>query len=251
MVSVFMFVLNNYAMQKDRFTVVVRNNYGAQIEVMYTLQGKQQIMVVNVDKDHFLGSSDLLSGNVKIYRAGALVGHLAAGYEMPVAALDQIWAQQKHELADALLLIVTSAPGRLVIQYHPTNKETLVMKDRMEQLQGDVMDQFRGLQKYGLEKKLTPDRILAIQSWKEEVIPGGWVVGRATTGEDIARYILELPIGYNADAVQDQFKKLSLKWHPDRQEMPYLKELGQKVMPLIIHARNLLQEALRDKGQLQ
>ena len=74
-------------------------------------------------------------------------------------------------------------------------------------------------------------------------------MGRATTGEDIARYILGLTPDYNEASVKESYKKLSLQWHPDKQTLPALKDLAQKVMPIINHARDILMQALQDKGK--
>lgn len=240
-----------FAMKADNpedFYVTVRNNYGAQIEVSFVLAGKAIIKVVNLDLDATLGLASNISGDIKIYRAGALVGHLAAGFTLPAQALGQLWAQQRKQPIDnTLLLTVTPALGRLVVSYRPTQQSTLTVMVEIKKLEGGVMDQFPGLEKYGLEKKLTPDQILAIRSPNEVVIPGGWIVGRATTGEDIARYILELPIGYNAASVQAAYKKLSLQWHPDKQKLEGMKETAAQVFTLITHAKDLLTQALGDR----
>lgn len=241
----------SYAMKAEKpkdFYVTVRNNYGAQIELTYISAGKALTKVVNLDQNLTIGLAGSLSGDIKIYRAGALVGHLAAGFTMPAQALGQIWAQQrKQEVDNTLLLTVTPAFGKLVVNYRPTQQITVENMAKAKEVTGGVMDQFPGLQKYGLDKTLTPAQILDIKAPHEVVVPAGWVA-RSTTGEDIARYILGLPAGYNAASVQDAFKKLSLKWHPDKQHLETMKETAEQVFHILTHAKELLMQALREKG---
>lgn len=236
-----------FAMQDPK--IAVRNNYGAQIEVTYTLQGNEIKKAVALDQNFILGPASKLQGDVKIARAGAFVGHLAAGYSMPINGLSQIWAQQQQPMTDTLLLTVTSQPGKLVIAYRPVAEETLRNIDLGKKFEGGVLDQFAGLKKYGLEKTLTPAQILAIRSWKDVVIQAGWHGFGAITGEDIARYILGLTPDYNEASVKKAYQALSLQWHPDKQTLQTMKDFAQQVMPIINHARDLLLQALQDKGQ--
>jgi len=239
------------AMKAESFNVMVKNNYGAQIEVEYAAGGKTFKKVVNLDRILPLGLSDQLHGSITINRVGAIKGRVTASYKIDVNGLGQVWGQKKKPGADTLLVKVKSTSlHQFNVAYAPGIKSKLEMRENVEKLApGDALDEFPGLKKYGLEKTLTPDQILAIRAPNEVVIAGGWIA-RATTGEDIARYILELPLGYNQDSVKKAYMALSLKWHPDKQpaHLQGLKDFAQKVMPVITHARDLLTEALRERG---
>jgi len=239
------------AMKAESFNVVVQNNYGAQIEVDYTVGPKAFHIVVNPSDKWSLGTSDKLQGSITINRVGAIKGRVTASYKIDVNGLGQVWGQKQKPGADTLQVKVKSTSlHQFDVTYAPGVKIELEIQEKVKKLvPGDVIDEFPGLKKYGFNKTLTPDQILAIRAPNEVVIAAGWIA-RATTGEDIARYILELPVGYNQDSVKKAYMALSLKWHPDKQpaHMQGLKDFAQKVMPVITHARDLLTEALRERG---
>lgn len=232
-------------MQVDKFKVAVRNNFGAEIVVEYTYSGKLVKRKVTEKADLILGDIRNLSGEIKIYRAGDWLGRVSyLNYKVEVNALAQAWHQINKPLNSDVLLLVVNPDSK--IGFMGASEEQLKIRAFGQTFEGDVLDQFPDLKKYDLQKKLTPDRVLAIQSYNEIVIPGGWVSG-ATTGEDIARYILGLPKGYNADSVNRAYRELALKWHPDNQKIEGMKAFAQKVFPVIKKAQEILSQALDKK----
>ncbi len=239
------------AMEAKSFNVVVLNSYGAQIEVNYNVGPKHFKMVVNPNEKLPLGSSDKLQGSLTINRVGASVGWLTKSYVMQIPGLEQAWMQKQKPGTDTLQVVVEStALQQFDVTYVPVAQSALEAESKIKKLApGDVLDEFPGLKKYGLEKTLTPERILAIKAWNEEVVPAG-LLARATTGEDIARYILGLPIGYTRADVEHAYDALAAKWHPLRQpqHLPGLVDFAKQVMPLIIQAKNILIKKLNAEG---
>lgn len=227
----------------ERFKIAVQNQYGAPIEAVYTYNGKKVTTRIAEDSAPVLGFADSIEGDIVISRSGAVMGHTAKSWQLQRNALWQIWEQQRRPDTDTLLLKVGSAYGgaQITVGYGVTEEKLL---NSGKKLQGDVLDQFPGLAKY----KLTPAQIINIQSWRDVVVPGGWLAG-AATGEDIARYIVGLPKKYDKASLDRAYRELALQWAPDKQALPAMKEFATKVMQVINHARDLLNDALREKGQ--
>lgn len=226
----------------DDFKIAVHNNYGAPIDVIYTLNGNKITKKLG-DKGFFtLGTNNRIEGDIIISRSGDLKSYLAKSWAQQKNALWQIWEQKKREDTDAILLTVTSAVAgtQIMVKIGVGKEETF---GAVQKYQEDVLDQFPVLVQYGLQKTLTPEKIAAIRSWKDIVIPSGWYgLQGATTGEDIARYILGLPKNYDQASMDRAYRELALKWAPDKQNSAVMKEFAEKVMKLINHARDLLRE---------
>lgn len=230
------------------FKVAVRNNFGAPIDVTYTINGKTVVKKLGAGAD-ILGTINKMDGQIVISRSGAYMGYTAKSWSLPKNGLLQLWAQKEKYSSDVntLLLIVESTAGgaAIAVRYVVVPEESIGVSEKLEK---DVLDQFSMLEHYGLNKKLTPEQVIAIRSPKEVVIKAGWLSG-ATTGEDIARYILGLDKNYDRASLDRAYRELALQWAPDKQTLPAMKEFAGKVMPIINHARDLLTQALRDKGQ--
>lgn len=238
-----------FAMEPEaNFKIAVHNTYGAPIDITYILNGKTLTKKLGNDGFFVLGQADRIEGDIVISRSGAYMGYTAKSWSQQKNALWQLWEQKKMPDLNALLLTVSSSAGGTVlsVRINAADEKTFGLRNKFEK---DVLDQFPALVDYGFNKKLTPDQIIAIKSPKEVVIKAGWLgLQGATTGEDIARYILGLPKEYDKASLDRSYRELALNWAPDKQPLEGLRELATKVMQVINHARDLLNEALREKG---
>lgn len=259
MISLFSLVLccsAIYAMKLPPFKVEILNNFGAELRITYQKIGRDQeiLRTVQPGQPLDLGTNEELKGTIKIeyYTLSVLV----SSEVIQVADLIQkiIWLiANKNWPENAVGLLITLKPGgrfntAIVPSYDAVGEETIRMMNMPASgPSSNPLDAFRFRYPVVQQALKGYDIIGNLKDWddvpKGVNLEGGWVVGRATTAEDIARYMFDLPnAAYTQASVMEVAEGLLARRNPAN-------AYDQKVIALINWAIRILKQALREKAQ--
>jgi len=224
------------------------NVYHVPLSLTYTHQGKEKILDIDAGPLKSIGSlSDIKEGTALVF-SGRDEALTAIPLSVTREHLVQEFVKLKGSSADVLIVTISSsglrAPYTLTATYKLQQPENV--KQRIEAAKKNVLTLFPRIRYLKLESVLSEDAIVKAKSWQDVLVPEGLVM-KATTAEDVFRYILEIPEPlYTQEQVKQAFRDRLAQWHPDKVQ-PEDKAFVNRVVILLRAAYEGLLKAIAEK----
>ena len=248
------------------FTVYIDNQltgslFNQPIKVTYKSHGVDFSQIIYAGKTYTISTIENLDGRSTITIEGygrikqAIFGQTTVSKDFLV----QEWNKLGKDALSPLTITVTAkltATSRGIPYYEPILSYGSEIPENVQPLPkeqelhaSELLTVFPAIKNYGLQDSIAivPFLDLPRTDWKKELVAGGVLV-RATTAEDVSRYILGLGEHYSADEVLIASQTAIHQWSR-RPEDNYATDRSKTtIRRLISKASDILQAALTEKN---
>jgi len=230
--------------------------YNVPLVLTYTHKGKEKFKDLKAGIPEDIGSlSDIEEGTALVFSARGTT-LTATPLSITKEQLVQEYIKIKGSSEGVLYVTISSsglrAPYSLTATYKPQLPEKVEqqMRKKLDDAKKNILTLFPRIVYWKLESVLSEDAIIKARSWQDVLVPEGLVM-KATTAEDVFRYILEIPGHlYTQEQIMQAFRDRSKQWHPDK-VAPENRETANRVFILLRAAQEGLLKAITEKPELQ